>query len=73
MGAKIVGYRVMWVCPECETVNFDNYQLTACPGCSWCDKDADWWKILSKQEMETLNLRWKAEEAAEAARERQGL
>jgi len=69
MSAKNVGYRIRWTCPECKTVNFDNYQLTACPVCSWCYKDIDWWGILSKQEMETLNLRWKAEEAAEAARE----
>ena len=46
---------VQWEC-KCGVVNWDDYQETAMPMCSWCGKCFLWDELLSPEQMTTLNI-----------------
>jgi hypothetical protein len=35
-----------WVCPQCQTINEDDYARTSVPICVQCDREAEWEDVL---------------------------
>jgi hypothetical protein len=44
-----------WICPECRTLNVDDYAETPFPYCEICHDEFNWGELLSEEEQEELD------------------